>query len=190
MKKLMVALAGVAMAIGAQAAAANWQASAANIYDGKGDSAAKWAGTAYIFDASVVTQSELFDVFAAGTAIGSGTTGFVASDTVSSGTLSSSTCKFSYGEQGGGSYSYFFALVDGDNIYLSKTVAATANGTATAKGISFGSQAPTSGATSRSLPTDGFVAVGQWATASVPEPTSGLLMLLGMAGLALRRRRA
>ena len=25
---------------------------------------------------------------------------------------------------------------------------------------------------------------------SVPEPTSGLLMLLGMAGLALRRRRA
>ena len=29
-----------------------------------------------------------------------------------------------------------------------------------------------------------------WATASVPEPTSGLLMLLGMAGLALRRRRA
>ena len=29
-----------------------------------------------------------------------------------------------------------------------------------------------------------------WSTASVPEPTSGLLMLLGMAGLALRRRRA
>ena len=29
-----------------------------------------------------------------------------------------------------------------------------------------------------------------WTTAAVPEPTSGLLMLLGMAGLALRRRRA
>ena len=29
-----------------------------------------------------------------------------------------------------------------------------------------------------------------WAAAAVPEPTSGLLMLLGMAGLALRRRRA
>ena len=29
---------------------------------------------------------------------------------------------------------------------------------------------------------------GQWT--AVPEPTSGLLMLLGMAGLALRRRRA
>ena len=31
---------------------------------------------------------------------------------------------------------------------------------------------------------------GAWASASVPEPTSGLLMLVGLAGLALRRRRA
>ena len=34
------------------------------------------------------------------------------------------------------------------------------------------------------------VAASSWSTAAVPEPTSGLLMLLGMAGLALRRRRA
>ena len=33
-------------------------------------------------------------------------------------------------------------------------------------------------------------AISGWSSASVPEPTSGLLMLLGMAGLALRRRRA
>ena len=31
---------------------------------------------------------------------------------------------------------------------------------------------------------------GGWTVAPVPEPTSGLLMLLGMAGLALRRKRA
>ena len=31
---------------------------------------------------------------------------------------------------------------------------------------------------------------GSWQTATVPEPTSGLLLLLGMAGLALRRKQA
>ena len=53
----------------------------------------------------------------------------------------------------------------------------------------------TSTAQATSTPT---VAFGSMATItpnaanwqSVPEPTSGLLMLLGMAGLALRRRRA
>ena len=29
-----------------------------------------------------------------------------------------------------------------------------------------------------------------WTATAIPEPTSGLLVLLGMAGLALRRRRA
>ena len=35
-----------------------------------------------------------------------------------------------------------------------------------------------------------FSASTPWVSTSVPEPTSGLLMLLGVAGLALRRRRA
>ncbi|MCR5413849.1 MAG: PEP-CTERM sorting domain-containing protein, partial [Kiritimatiellae bacterium] len=35
-----------------------------------------------------------------------------------------------------------------------------------------------------------FATAGNFKTAAVPEPTSGLLMLLGVAGLALRRRRA
>ena len=34
------------------------------------------------------------------------------------------------------------------------------------------------------------VGASDWQTASVPEPTSGILLLLGMAGLALRRKQA
>ena len=37
---------------------------------------------------------------------------------------------------------------------------------------------------------DNPIAATDWATMGVPEPTSGLLMLLGMAGLALKRKRA
>ncbi|MBQ3344858.1 MAG: PEP-CTERM sorting domain-containing protein [Kiritimatiellae bacterium] len=36
----------------------------------------------------------------------------------------------------------------------------------------------------------GGTAFTGWTSASVPEPTSGILLLLGMAGLALRRKRA
>ena len=180
-------MATVCIAIGAHAAAANWAATASNIYDGKGDSAAKYAGTAYLFDAATYTQAALFASFAGGTDV---TTGAIKSMTIANGAISAANGAFEYGEQGGGAYSYFFAIIDGDNMYLSKTVEVTANGTATTKTVGFGTQAPTTGATSRSLPTDGFVGVGQWAAAAVPEPTSGLLMLLGLASLALKRKRA
>ena len=36
----------------------------------------------------------------------------------------------------------------------------------------------------------GEVGAANWSTMAAPEPTSGLLMLLGMAGLALKRKRA
>lgn len=193
MKKLILTAAIVCATVISQAATANWSVSASNLYNGGGDTATKLAsGTVlYMFDASKVTQAALFEVFAADTSMDfAKATGYAGSVAVgaTAGVVPTSTATFSYGEQGGGDYSYYFAIVNGDNIYLSKTITKTANETSTAAAIGFGNQAPTTGASSKNLPTDGFVSVGQWA--AVPEPTSGLLMLVGLAGLALRRRLA
>jgi len=56
--------------------------------------------------------------------------------------------------------------------------------TGMASGSSFGPEEPTSIKVSDT----GYT--GTWTAAPVPEPTSGLLLLLGMAGLALKRKRA
>ena len=73
-------------------------------------------------------------------------------------------------------YDFYFTIEDGGKKFTSPTktgVTALATGTAT---IQFGNmQSATQNA-------------GNWA--AVPEPTSGLLLLLGMAGLALKRKRA
>ena len=76
---------------------------------------------------------------------------------------------------GGTTYDIYFVIEDGGKTLTSSTIskAAVTVGTAT---VGFGNLATYTSTASN------------WQ--SVPEPTSGLLMLLGMAGLALRRRRA
>ena len=66
-------------------------------------------------------------------------------------------------------------ITDTSNYIVStvKSVTTLSNDSALNRSISFGSQA-----------------AATWNTVAVPEPTSGLLLLLGMAGLALKRKRA
>ena len=188
MKKLIIAVAAICAAVAVQAATANWKASASNMY--AGNATDKFTGTAYIFDAGVTSQAALFAIFEGGTAIGSSTAGYVGSAAISSGAMSATA--FSYGDQSASAtdtsnYTFYFAVIQDDNIYFSNEKAMVANATATAKTVGFGTQAGTS--TFSNLPAaDGFQGAGKWS--AVPEPTSGLLMLLGMAGLALLRRRA
>ena len=76
---------------------------------------------------------------------------------------------------GGNDYDFFFTIEDGDKVFTSATKAGNALATATAT-VQFGNMATATQNASN------------WA--AVPEPTSGLLLLLGMAGLALKRKRA
>ena len=74
---------------------------------------------------------------------------------------------------GGSYYDFFFTIEDGGKTFTSQTVNVGAQATSVAT-ITFGNMASATQNASN------------WA--AVPEPTSGLLMLLGVAGLALKRK--
>lgn len=80
------------------------------------------------------------------------------------------------GLNGDVAYDIYFKLIDGDYVYTSTTKNVTAVETGAAL-INFGNMKTATQTASN------------WGSA-VPEPTSGLLLLLGVAGLALKRKRA
>jgi len=185
----MIAAAFACAATLSYGAAANWSATATEICNGTATET-YMTGTAFFFDANTTSQSALYSLFQSGTAIGTETAGYVGSATLASG---SAACDFSYGTQGDGqTYSYYFAIVDGsEKIYLSNIVDAQSSASLAAKNVGFGDQYDYDAGNppnSFALPLDSFAAGGHWIAA--PEPTSGLLLLLGMAGLALKRKRA
>ena len=189
MKKLIIAACAVAFAAGVQAASITWGTSGA-FYDTDGD-AGGWntvaAGTtAYFVFANSYAQADLVADFAAGTvnnakltAINSGTVG--ADGTVAKVTGSSTTLT--------GSQAAYVVLFEGtDHMFISDSLTKGIN---ELMGSTYTFDESLTGDiwADNGLATAGYSAPG-WYSASVPEPTSGLLMLLGMAGLALRRRRA
>ena len=185
MKKLMFALAAASLVGLAHAAQANWKYSAANIYNGGGDSAAKYSGKAYIFDATTTSQDSLFGAFLKDylNFDVKKQSGYLAGGTVGSGVIKAGNNQFSAFEQGSGTHDFFFVLIDSDKIYLSATKTAAAGSTDTAMSIAFGNQGDKS-----KLSALGYQGTGTWSV--VPEPTSGLMILLGLAGFALRRKQA
>ena len=71
----------------------------------------------------------------------------------------------------GETYSVWFVATDGDKTYTSTAMNSLALNSDNTQTVAFGAQTG-----------------GKWSAA--PEPTSGLLLLLGVAGLALKRKRA
>lgn len=189
MKKLLV-IAVVAMtALVTQASSFIWSCTGAKtvgtLYDYTGTGKVAANTVAYLFDADQVSQSALLASVRAGDAI----SGYVDSTTVNSSSkiAVTSATPFSYGTTGS-DYDFYFAILDtaNDQLLISSVVEnnpAQASDTTT---VAFGGAAATFSKASHGE--EGYSSAGWYSV--VPEPTSGLLMLLGMAGLALRRRRA
>lgn len=185
MKKLIIFAAAAFIACASNAAVANWRFGAANVYAGSSE---KYSGTAYVFDSAVITMSALYDAVVADSTYLSGNA--IASKDVVSGAITavSTVVDFSYGNAGS-SYNLYFAILDGDKIYFSNEKSVTGNGSAAGASLAFGTQNNNTTTFSATAPSGtGFAGAGHWS--SVPEPTSGLLLLLGMAGLALKRKQA
>ena len=177
MKKLMIAAAIVCAAAFAQAATVNW---GINSVKAEGDTAptAGWAVMAFYTEVgagsdaivsaiqSKTAESLAFESKTLSVALGSGRVG--AHDIAVAGITDTSK-----------NYDFYFVVFnDADATKATEYAMVSApnkeysglDGKFTASGV--------------------FSASTPWQTAGVPEPTSGLLMLLGVAGLALRRRRA
>ena len=185
MKKLTIVLAAVAIATYAQAAAFSWKTSATGKVYEPGTTTLLASSTAYLFDATTVTQTSLVEAFAGGS-LDLATKAKLSSASISNGAIA--TTGFSDSTAAGGSLTAYFASVvtlDGDDylfISAASTVAAYESSTSA---MQFNAKAASQAAAMQA--SGGYAGAGWYA---VPEPTSGLLMLLGMAGLALRRHRA
>ena len=186
MKKLMIATAIALMAIASQAATASWKVTAGNLYNSTASSV-KYSGTAYIYDSGSISMAALFAAVDAATTASYNFAGTAAGTvTIANGSVASTGNTFSYGESGN-NYSFYLVVVEGDNLYFSNEKADLSAANPPAVGtIGFASQNNSTTTFSNLAPADGFQGAGKWST--VPEPTSGLLLLLGMAGLALRRK--
>ena len=183
MKKLMIALAAVAMAAGVQAAQVDWKVA----YKG-----VNWKDTGYT--AVLFNSSQLESL----TTLFADFTGKTAAD-VSALAYTGDAFEFTtYSAKNGGSTTGTAVAAKGASasesaiavIFKGDIKAGTDFEISSAKALSDyvyeqGSGAP--GTLSFNGAAD-FVTSGTITVA--PEPTSGLLLLIGMAGLALRRRRA
>ena len=172
MKKLMMALAVVAIAGMTQAASFKWttQALYAPTADGTvgttvaSEATGTWLATVTLFSDEACTTPI------------SGVTGNTASTVNAMSNALSDT--FSGAEFKFDNSTVYYAVLD-----LTYTTAA---GTQTLTTDVVSTKLKTTGNTQLNF--SSAIANATWS--AVPEPTSGLLMLLGMAGLALRRKRA
>ena len=181
MKKLMMAAAIVCAAVASNASTVSWGVTTAM-------STEKFAsGNLYLFTGSSIADlttwaasQTSFTLDSVKTALGANLAALNgAPNTIAlNAGLGSSTGNSvtTYGDSKTGNYSVFVVAIsdDGKNLAVAKDP----------KTLNIRNVA------SPALATYGAADMNVYTASSVPEPTSGLLLLLGVAGMALRRRRA
>lgn len=191
MKKLMMALAVVALAMSAQSATILWKMGTSIKPDGASNAA---SGTLNMYvwtvSESVYNSTDIDDIWGTygNTAIAS-ITGFDASITGKGGAAGGNASQTVTAPTTGTDtyYGLIITTYDSDldgkvDMYAANKTTATMNTAGTAGGNTSNLARYIGGQTSGGAVT--------WEAAAIPEPTTGLLVLLGVAGLALRRRRA
>lgn len=169
MKKLIIVGVGFAMALAANAASVNWTATGCGTEGNVG----------YFFDEATIASASVKS------AILNSTFGSVAGEalgmtTVNAAGVLTKQGMGSYGNAGAESHNFYTVLFDAasasdaKNFILTDAVTVDFANSIGAKPALFANVTTTYG----------------WNPTNVPEPTTGLLLLLGMAGLALKRKQA
>lgn len=177
MKKLMIALAAIASAVAVQAASVNWSFDVSAM-----DSTYASAVGSVTVSALTESWTQAFDgIGVAAFNVSGNTTDVFASGTEWTVTTTATLWDDAMTTSAPYVYSYVFTMpaLPTDDPSIQSALAAVADNINNELTGTYGT-----------LPSIENAAAAGWAAAPVPEPTSGLMLLLGVAGLALKRKRA
>ena len=187
MKKLIVATVAIAMTVVANAATISWS-TPFGIADGT-ETGVTSATMAYLIDSTVLSQTSIYDAVMGGATLDAAVAGkTLKASALDDGSLNVAKWDLGSAYAAGQSLKAYMVVFD-DNLqalYFSEEITQALHSTMN-RNYGFSADSSIEGI---AADMSGFSAsTGGWVQ-TVPEPTSGILLLLGMAGLALKRKQA